>query len=267
MAIPKPQDPYRLGSLRKGLEVIDCFARQETWSLAELAAALGQTKPTMFRILHTLEAFGLPAEGPRDRPLLARACASTRWARPRCGTSSCAGRRCRRCRTSRATPARPCMSASCTTARRSACRRWTARGSCACTPSSASARRRMPARSARCCWRICRTPSWMRSLAARPARASRRNTHHRPAPRCARRCTSVRAQGWALDDEEMELGLRCLGAPITDHAGRAVRLRRGLGPGGAHGRDAHRRAAAAGEGHRRPHLAHARQPDDAAPPA
>jgi len=30
----------------------------------------------------------------------------------------------------------------------------------------------------------------------------------------------VRQQGWALDDEEMEIGLRCLGAPIADHTGR-----------------------------------------------
>jgi IclR family acetate operon transcriptional repressor len=30
----------------------------------------------------------------------------------------------------------------------------------------------------------------------------------------------IRAQGYALDDEEMEIGLRCLGAPITDHTGR-----------------------------------------------
>jgi IclR family KDG regulon transcriptional repressor len=30
----------------------------------------------------------------------------------------------------------------------------------------------------------------------------------------------VTAQGWALDDEELEIGLRCLSAPITDHAGR-----------------------------------------------
>jgi DNA-binding IclR family transcriptional regulator len=30
----------------------------------------------------------------------------------------------------------------------------------------------------------------------------------------------IRAEGWGLDDEEMEIGLRCLGAPITDHTGR-----------------------------------------------
>ena len=50
--------PYFLGSLSKGLEVIDCFARQSSWSLAELANTLQQSKPTIFRILHTLEEFG-----------------------------------------------------------------------------------------------------------------------------------------------------------------------------------------------------------------
>lgn len=53
-----PSDPYLLGSLRKGLEVIDCFSRQETWSQAELVVALGQSKATIFRILYTLEEFG-----------------------------------------------------------------------------------------------------------------------------------------------------------------------------------------------------------------
>jgi DNA-binding IclR family transcriptional regulator len=52
------RNPYRLGSLRKGLELIDCFARGETWSLAELAQELGQTKATAFRILYTVEEFG-----------------------------------------------------------------------------------------------------------------------------------------------------------------------------------------------------------------
>ena len=53
-----PSSQYMLGSLRKGLEVIDCFARRESWSLAELTAVLSQSKATVFRILHTLEEFG-----------------------------------------------------------------------------------------------------------------------------------------------------------------------------------------------------------------
>lgn len=30
----------------------------------------------------------------------------------------------------------------------------------------------------------------------------------------------IRHQGWAIDDEENELGIRCIGSPIFDHAGR-----------------------------------------------
>ena len=54
----QPRDPYLLGSLRKGLEVLDCFARRESWSLAELCTQLGQNKTTVFRMLKTLEEFG-----------------------------------------------------------------------------------------------------------------------------------------------------------------------------------------------------------------
>ncbi len=49
------RDPYLIGSLRKGLEVIDCFAQRESWSLTELAGHLGLNKATAFRILHTLQ--------------------------------------------------------------------------------------------------------------------------------------------------------------------------------------------------------------------
>lgn len=52
------KDPYHLASLHRGLEVIGCFARRPSWSLAELAAELGQNKATLFRVLHTLEAAG-----------------------------------------------------------------------------------------------------------------------------------------------------------------------------------------------------------------
>jgi len=49
------RDPYLIGSLRKGLEVIDCFAERESWGLTELSGHLGMNKATVFRILHTLQ--------------------------------------------------------------------------------------------------------------------------------------------------------------------------------------------------------------------
>jgi IclR family acetate operon transcriptional repressor len=58
------RDPYLLASLHRGLEVLDCFAEREAWSLSDLAAHLGQSKATVFRVLHTLEQFGYLAKDP-----------------------------------------------------------------------------------------------------------------------------------------------------------------------------------------------------------
>jgi DNA-binding IclR family transcriptional regulator len=40
--------------------------------------------------------------------------------------------------------------------------------------------------------------------------------------RLKRNLMQIRAQGYALDDEERELGLRCIAAPITDQTGRVT---------------------------------------------
>jgi len=52
--IEPSRDPYLIASLRKGLEVIDCFSQRESWSLTELAGHLAMNKATAFRMLHTL---------------------------------------------------------------------------------------------------------------------------------------------------------------------------------------------------------------------
>lgn len=33
---------------------------------------------------------------------------------------------------------------------------------------------------------------------------------------------SIRKQGYAIDDEEIELGLKCVAAPIFDHKGKVI---------------------------------------------
>lgn len=56
------KDPYLLASLHRGLEVLDCFGARNSWSLAKLAQHLRQNKATIFRVLHTLEQFGYLAK-------------------------------------------------------------------------------------------------------------------------------------------------------------------------------------------------------------
>ena len=56
------KDPYLLASLHRGLEVLDCFAEREAWTLSDLATHLDQNKATVFRVLHTLEQFGYLAK-------------------------------------------------------------------------------------------------------------------------------------------------------------------------------------------------------------
>jgi len=57
-------DPYVVNALRKGLDVIDALSRRESWSLAELVVELKQSKATLFRCLHTLESAGYVRKDP-----------------------------------------------------------------------------------------------------------------------------------------------------------------------------------------------------------
>lgn len=210
--------PYLLGSLRKGLEVIDCFARQETWSLAELTAALRQSKPTVFRILHTLEDFGYLA---KDQ-VTGRYMLSLRF-----HTLGSTAVRHEHLRWQALPPLQDLARDTGETVHVGILYD----GEAICVQAVDGTRLvRMHAFVGK------RTPAHASALgkvllshrpdsdidALRTTKGFPRFTRHTITdPATLREALQrVRAQGWALDDEEMEFGLRCLGAPITDHTGR-----------------------------------------------
>jgi IclR family acetate operon transcriptional repressor len=213
-----PRDPYLLGSLRKGLEVIDCFTRQESWSLAELAADLSQSKPTVFRILHTLEDFGfLEKDAATGRYVLGL----------RLHTLGSVAVKHEQLRWQALPPLQDLARTTGETVHVGILYD----GEAICVQAVDGTRLvRMHAFVGK------RTPAHASALgkvllahmpdaeldALIAARGLVRFTPHTITEATALReaLHRVRAQGWALDDEEMETGLRCLGAPITDHSGR-----------------------------------------------
>ncbi|HEY8289340.1 MAG TPA: IclR family transcriptional regulator [Acetobacteraceae bacterium] len=214
----QPRDPYLLASLRKGLEVIDCFTRQESWSLAELAAALRQSKPTIFRILHTLEEFGYLHKDPT----------TTRYTLGlRFHTLGSAAVRQEQLRWQALPPLQDLARDTGETVHVGILYD----GEAICVQAVDGTRLvRMHAFVGK------RTPAHASALgkvllAHLPdgeldgliaTRGLARFTPHTitDPPALREALHQVRANGWAIDNEEMELGLRCLGAPITDHTGR-----------------------------------------------
>jgi len=213
----QPRDPYLLGSLRKGLEVIDCFTRQKTWSLGELATALGQSKPTVFRILHTIEAFGYLQRDPETgRYALAM----------RFHTLGSAAIHHEQLRWQALPPLQDLARETGETVHVGILYD----GEAICVQAVEGTRLvRMHAYVGK------RTPAHASALGkvllaylphaevdALAERGLARFTSRTITSAAALReaLHQVRAQGYAMDDEEMESGLRCLGAPITDHTGR-----------------------------------------------
>jgi IclR family transcriptional regulator, KDG regulon repressor len=216
-AVPPPRDPYLLGSLRKGLDVLDCFTRQKSWSLAELAAALGQPKPTLFRILHTIEAFGYLQKDPetgRYSPGM------------RLHTLGSAAVRHEQLRWQALPPLQDLARDTGETVHVGILYD----GEAICVQAVDGTRLvRMHAfvgkRTAAHASSLGKVllaylpDAEVETLAARGLAACTPHTLTDPAALRAA-LLQVRAQGYALDDEEMEPGLRCIGAPIIDHTGR-----------------------------------------------
>ncbi len=213
-----PRDPYLLGSLHKGLEVLDCFARQESWSLAELCAALGQSKPTVFRILHTLEAFGY----------LARHATTGRYTPGMRlhGLGSAAVRQ-EQLRWQALAPLQDLARTTGETVHVGILHEAEA----VCVQAVEGTRlvrmqahvgKRTPAHASALGKMLLahRSPTEVAAIFAGRtlARFTANTLTTLPALQAA--LEHIRAQGHALDEEEIEVGLRCLGAPIFDQAGR-----------------------------------------------
>lgn len=211
-------DPYRLGSLQKGLEVIDCFTRRESWSLAELTAELGQSKATLFRILHTLEGAGyVTKDAETARYTLGL----------RLHTLGAVAVRREHLRWQALAPLQDLARETGETVHVGVLYD----GEAICVQAvegthlvrmHAFVGKRTPAHaSALGKVLLAHLPDAELDafLAGRSLAALTPRTLTAPAALRAA-LHEVRMQGYALDDEEFETGLRCLGAPITDHAGR-----------------------------------------------
>jgi IclR family acetate operon transcriptional repressor len=207
-----------LGSLRKGLEVIDCFTRRENWSLAELTVALGQSKATIFRILHTLEEFGYLS---RD-PITGRYSLGLRF-----HTLGSAAVRQEQLRWQALPPLQDLAKATGETTHVGILYD----GAAICVQAVEGTHLvRMHAFVGK------RTPAHASALgkvllahlpeaeveAYLSGRVLEPLTPHTVVDPARLRQTLylIRTQGYAVDNEEIEIGLRCLGAPITDHSGR-----------------------------------------------
>lgn len=213
-----PASPYMLGSLRKGLEVINSFTQRESWSLAELTAELGQSKATVFRILHTLEEFGFVNKD----PVTARYTLGLRF-----HTLGSAAVRQEHIRWQALPPLQDLAQQTGETVQVGILYDGTA----ICVQAVEGTRlvrmqafvgKRTPAHASalgKVLLAHLPEPEIEAFLASHDLQRFTPHTLTDPA-RLRAALQRIRADGHAIDDEEMETGLRCLGAPITDHSGR-----------------------------------------------
>jgi IclR family acetate operon transcriptional repressor len=213
-----PPGRYLLGSLRKGLEVIDCFTRRENWSLAELTAALGQSKATTFRILHTLEEFGYLSKD----PITARYSLGLRF-----HTLGSAAVRREQLRWQALPPLQDLAEATGETVHVGILYD----GAAICVQAvegthlvrmHAFVGKRTPAHASalgKVLLAYLPDAEVEAFLSKRVLDALTPHTVVDPA-RLREALYLIRSEGYALDNEEIEIGLRCLGAPITDYSGR-----------------------------------------------
>ena len=216
----KTSNAYSVGTLRAALEVLDHFGRQEAWSLGDLTEAVGQPKSRIFRFLRTFEECGY----------LRRDEASGDYkAGPRLLVLGNEAARHEQLRWRALPPLQNLTAATGETAHVGILF-----GAEVVTVQLVEGRHdvRMHASVGK------RSPAHVSSLGkvllayfpepeidayvrGTELKAATPKTITDP-ERLKAHLLEIRRQGYAIDDEELELGLRCVAAPITDHTGRVV---------------------------------------------
>ena len=205
---------YRIQAIERAVSILNAFSAEDPeLGVTELAERLGLHKSTVHRFMVNLDAAGLVERNPRTGALPPGA-AHLRAGRAGDAADEPLGRgAARSSRASSATPARPATWPCSTGERRSTSSASRPGGRCGCPRRSAAATRPTPPTSARCCWPT--SPPERVDRDRRRARPGRLHAphDHRPRPPSSAELERIRERGYAVDNEEYDEGLRCIGAP------------------------------------------------------
>jgi DNA-binding IclR family transcriptional regulator len=216
---PKSRNSYSIAALRASLAVLDRFAQKDVWNLSDLTHEVGQSKTRVFRILSTFEECGY----------VVRDGAGGYKVGPRLAALSAGSLRFEQLRWRAVPPLQALAEATGETAHVGILH-----GPQVVTVQLAEGRHevRMHSRVGK------RSPAHASSLGKvllayfpepeideflRTVELTPLTTNTIVDPSVLRRhLAEIRTAGYAVDNEELELGLRCVAAPITDHTGLVV---------------------------------------------
>jgi DNA-binding IclR family transcriptional regulator len=218
--VPRPRKSYSIAALRASLDVLDRFTQQESWGLSDLTHEVGQSKTRVFRILSTFEECGyVVRDGGNGSYKLG----------PRLAALSNGSVKFEQLRWRAVPPLQALAEATGETAHVGILH-----GTQVVTVQLVDGHhdvrmhgtvgKRSPAHASSLGKVLLayfpepEIDEWLRSA---ELKAVTPNTVVDPAE-FRRHLQEIRALGYALDNEELELGLRCVAAPITDHTGMVV---------------------------------------------
>jgi IclR family acetate operon transcriptional repressor len=216
----KARKSYSIAALRASLDVLDRFTRQEAWGLSDLTHEVGQSKTRVFRILNTFEECGYVVRDPA---------AGTYKLGPRLAALSNGAVQFEQLRWRAVPPLQALAESTGETAHVGILH-----GTQVVTVQLVDGRhdvrmhgtlgKRSPAHASslgKVLLAYFPEPEIDEFLRACDLKPVTPHTVVDPAE-FRRHLREIRALGYALDNEELELGLRCVAAPITDHTGRVV---------------------------------------------